>query len=1339
MTTGVWLAVRKVERSRLQSLKQSQASALAHLVEGRMVDLEQALRGASGYLGRGPLPTRSEWRAYVERLDLPMAYPGVQGFSFVEWIPRPDLPDHLRRVRREGFPDYAVVPGGSAGPLAEGASTILYLEPMNAENQHAFGKDMLEDATRRQAMLQARDTGLVVTSGPLVLYQDARGKAQPGVVLYGPVFREGQPVTTVAERRAALRGWATIPLRMDDFIRSILTQSQPQAELKLFDSGEGAGNQLYGSDPSHPDAGMATRWTLNVPGRTWVARIEPSPDFHRHVGHPRHWQFLLAGLIISLLVFTLLIFQTGAEARAKLLARLRSEELLASEAQFRALFERAPFGMAIVDSATGRFLSVNGQLGHILGYPPEEILARDFQSFTHPDHLASDLASVRDLASGAVPVIHKEKRYLHRDGHDVWARLSMVKLPVLPGEPARHLSIAEDINDLRQSTRALQDSEQKFRTLFDLSPDPITLSRLSDGEVLLVNQAWCDLTGFRPEEVMGRRANDLGAWSRHEARSALMEELREGSQVAPREGVFQCRDGSLCQLLVTARVVHLEGEAYALIVAKDVTSRAKALQDLKDSEARWQFALEGAGDGVWDWTEGAESLFVSARYKEMLGYGAAENPSFTFTSWVEMIHPEDRDRVMGHVEDYLQGRSGLYQAEYRVRCKNGDFIWVLARGMASARNADGRPTRMIGTHSDITQRKLTEEALRAREADLALAQELGDFGSWRVVFDGEGEAWSVSDGLRRLYGYGPGHPITMQTGFEVMHPEDRAFVQAAWEAAMAGTGPCHWEHRTVIGDDIRWLSVRVLFRFNEEGRLKEATGIVQDITRKRVAEEALRLSEARLRILGDQLPDSFLYQFSSRPGEAPRFIYLSAGVEPLCGLKAEEVVRDPALLFSQVDPAMLPTYLEAEAISGRDLTPFAMDLRLRHMDGRWRWFRVRSKPRPQPDGSMLWEGISTDITETHEARLLLEESEARFRTVSEESPVALFLHRGGRFLYLNQAALKLLKAGSESDLIGQPVLERVHPEDREQVLDRIRMAYEKNGEAPLLEERLVALDGSIVNVEVQGRVVTYDGGAALLVFAQDVTARKQAEVAELRAQKAESLVLMAGSIAHDFNNIFQGVLGFIEVAKMRAAQNPEIRQMLGKAEGSLRKAIGLSWKMLDFSGRALVKPERLDLEAWLPAFAATLQLDLPGTLALDVACEPTPFILGDRARLEEVLQALVANAQEAAEPLAGRVHLRLCTDFGADQSDPASPGIWPLARPAVPATVCLEVADEGPGVPAMNLERICDPFFTTRELGRGLGLASVMGILQAHHAGLHILNGAQGGLVVRMHFPPGGA
>ncbi|MFN7959546.1 MAG: PAS domain S-box protein [Holophagaceae bacterium] len=957
LTGLVWAVVYRADQTRVRGLEAAKTAHMAKQLEDRVKDLAQVLQGAAGYLGRGPLPSRAEWRDYVAWLELPATYPGFQGLSFVEWIPGAELAAHVWRLRGEGFPDYALVPGGSLPPDPEGFSSIVYLEPWDARNQRAFGRDMLREPLRREAMLRARDQGLVTLSGPLTLYQEAGPDPQVGTVLFVPVYRQGLPLDSVAQRRKALRGWATFPLRMADFIQSTLARDLRSMDLALFDAtGTGGPVLVFDSDPGHPgpEKAASTVHAFEVAGRIWRTHIHPNPSFHAEVGQNHHTEILLGGLTASLLLFTLLAAILGAEGRAQRLARLREEELLATEAQFRILFEKAPFGMAIVDSESGRFLSVNAHLGRILGYSPEELVARNFQSITHPEHLAADLASVQDLARGTAQVIRKDKRYLHRDGQEVWGRLSMVGLPAEEGGPARHLSIVEDITELRRSSQAVLDSE------------------------------------------------------------------------------------------------------------------------------------------------------------------------------------------------------------------------------------------------------------------------------------------------------------------------------------------------------------------------------------------------SRLRILSDQLPDSFLYQYLSRPGEAPRFLYLSAGVERLCGLKAEDVVRDPGLLFGQVDPAMRSAYLEAEAASARNQTPFAMDLRQRHADGTWRWFRVRSMPRPQPDGSVLWEGISTDVTEAQHSLLKLEEGEARFRVVIEKAPVPLFLHREGRFVYLNPASLRLLKAGSAEELIGQPVLDRVHPDDRAQALERIRLALATGGEAPLLEERLLALDGSVLHVEVLGRAVTVDGQPTMLVFAQDVSGRKQADMTELRARKAESLVLMAGSIAHDFNNIFQGVLGFLEVAGIRAGENAELRLLLGKAEGSLRKAIGLSWKMLDFSGRALVKQERLDLEAWLPAFAATLQLELPATLGLEVACEPAPFILGDRVRLEEVLEALVANAREAAVPLAGRVRLRLFVDFGADRPDLASPGIWPLRRPELPATVCLEVADEGPGVPGMILERICDPFFTTHELGRGLGLASVTGILQAHRAGLHLFNGERGGFTVRMHFPPGG-
>ena len=240
---------------------------------------------------------------------------------------------------------------------------------------------------------------------------------------------------------------------------------------------------------------------------------------------------------------------------------------------------------------------------------------------------------------------------------------------------------------------------------------------------------------------------------------------------------------------------------------------------------------------------------------------------------------------------------------------------------------------------------------------------------------------------------------------------------------------------------------------------------------------------------------------------------------------------------------------------------------------------------------------------------------------------------------------------------------------------------------------------------------------------------------ELRARKAESLVLMAGGIAHDFNNLFQAIQGNLEIIWMRAKGVPPIAEPLSRAQGALNRAVSLSWKMLDFSGHGFVQLESLDLENWLPAYLATLQLDLPPTFHLDLACGPVPRVLADRSKLEQMLKAIVDNSREAAGPR-GSLRLRLHVDFGEDQARPGEAGIWPLRRPGLPATVCLEIGDDGPGVPEEKLHLICDPFYTTKEPGRGLGLSVVLGLLRAHRAGLHILNGAGKGLILRIHFPP---
>ncbi|MBI1754179.1 MAG: PAS domain S-box protein [Acidobacteria bacterium] len=630
-----------------------------------------------------------------------------------------------------------------------------------------------------------------------------------------------------------------------------------------------------------------------------------------------------------------------------------------------------------------------------------------------------------------------------------------------------------------------------------------------------------------------------------------------------------------------------------------------------EGEARWRFALDGAGDGVWDWDGSADAMFFSPGYKTMLGYGAEEAIGDSFAAWADRIHPEDREGVLAAVNGYLDGTLPAYRVEYRIRRKDGQWMWVLARGTAVARDGRGRPSRMVGTHADITARK--------------------------------------------------------------------------------------------------------------------------------EAEAALKQSESRLRIIADHLPDSFLFQFVVSPDGEPGFAYLSGGVEEMTGLTQTEVLQDPLVLFHQMDPAMRPAYVEAEAASARDLTPFAMEFGILRKDGARRWVRVRSAPRRQADGALLWEGIATDITDQKLSQLLLEESERQFRSVVENAGDAIYLHDAeGRILLCNREACRSTgHALGELLRMGMAELDPGFLDGR----NILAMRALEAGQQMSLTATHRRKDGSVFPVEIRLGLLRAEAPRQILAVVRDLSEREQLHESEVRTRKAESLVLMAGSIAHDFNNLFQGVLGYLEVARARAGGNAPLIPVLDGAQEALQKAIGLSWKMLDFSGRGLLDVRRMDLESWLPALLAVLQLEAPAHFQLDLvlALEPVPPIQGDPAKLEQVVRAVIDNAREAAGDRAGRVRLRLSTDFCQDRPGGDSQGFWPLARPEGPATVCLDIEDDGPGLPREALPLICDPFYTTKELGRGLGLAAAVGILRAHRAGLHLFNRGGKGLGLRIHFPPSGA
>lgn len=250
----------------------------------------------------------------------------------------------------------------------------------------------------------------------------------------------------------------------------------------------------------------------------------------------------------------------------------------------------------------------------------------------------------------------------------------------------------------------------RFELIFRHSPVAMALTRRDTGQILDVNDACCRLFQRTAVELIGRTSVGVGTWAPDERARVLC-----GPKAGGRITRYETRLTSGLDVLLSVEPFTVDnGDECLLVTLEDVTSSRRAENALRESEARWKFALEGAGSGVWDWDVATDTVFFSDRWKAMLGH-APDEVGDTLDEWSSRVHPDDLDATMALVTAHLDGRTPDYVSEHRVRCKDGSYRWVLDRGKVVTRDPDGRPLRVVGTHEDVTAVRTAEERRRLEE------------------------------------------------------------------------------------------------------------------------------------------------------------------------------------------------------------------------------------------------------------------------------------------------------------------------------------------------------------------------------------------------------------------------------------------------------------------------------------------------------------------------------------------------------------------------------------------------------------------------------------------------
>lgn len=516
--------------------------------------------------------------------------------------------------------------------------------------------------------------------------------------------------------------------------------------------------------------------------------------------------------------------------------------------QFESLFSLAPDATLVIGS-DGRILKANERAQRLFGYSEDEFSRLQVEDLIPPEYRTAHPSRRGAYQAGSkTSLLGRDQTIpgLRRNGRIFLTEISLG--PLQFDQTPCTVAIVRDITETKRVAEQVQQSEQRFRDIFDHAPIGMALTAL-DGRLFEVNESLCNLLGYSRTDLLTKTFREITHPEDLGGNSALFQQLISGSINSFRvEKRYVHNDGTPVWVLLSASLQRdMAGEPLHVVSQIVDIGAIKAARDaLAESEKRLQRVLEGSNDGFWDRHIPSGVTTFSPRWAAMLGYGSDEIAP-TISSWENLVHPDDLPLCRRLLAQHLSGQRDRYEAVYRMRHRGGHWVWILARGKAYEWDEAGNPVRMAGTHTDVTVRQLTMEALRMREQTLKAVLEALPVGIWIASAEGRitsanAAALAMGPGIRyRALSQDGQHEEGWGDAGRTVAPHDWALTRAIEKREKVGEQLVEIEfadgsRKTVLNSGLPIL--------DEQGNPLGAIAVNQDMTKwLKLEQDLLRRSQ----------------------------------------------------------------------------------------------------------------------------------------------------------------------------------------------------------------------------------------------------------------------------------------------------------------------------------------------------------------------------------------------------------------------------------------------------------------------------------------------------------------